>query len=122
MEQAFTGLFWSDETGAEFQPAYTSQSRALPIDLLQSCVVVDKAGVEIGNIEDIMIDLTSGRINYVVLSHGDWLNSKSVAIPWDALSVDIPGACLVLEKDLAQFEVAQLADPSLEDMPATAAG
>lgn len=116
MEQAFDGLFFGDDTATEFQPAYTNQSRALPVDLLQNCVVVDKAGEEIGDIEDIMIDLTTGRINYVVLSHGDWLSSKSIAIPWDALSVDIGGACLVLDKDLAQF----MDDPGHAEQPGAA--
>lgn len=42
---------------------------------------------DLGEVEEIMIDVDSGRISYVVLSHGGLLSigDKLFAIPWEAL-------------------------------------
>ena len=47
-------------------------------------------GETLGDIEDLMIDLDTGRIAYSVLSFGGVLGmgNKLFAIPWQAMSVD----------------------------------
>ena len=47
-------------------------------------------GERLGHIEDLMIDLDSGQIAYVVLSFGGFLGigNKLFAIPWQAFQLD----------------------------------
>jgi sporulation protein YlmC with PRC-barrel domain len=51
--------------------------------------VVNRAGDNIGKIEELMIDLENGRVAYDVVSHGGLLGigSKLFAIPWQALKL-----------------------------------
>ncbi len=78
-----------------------AEARTLRIDVLQNCLVVDKLGEEVGTVDDIVIDLASGRITHVLVSYGDWLNSKTAAVPWRALRVDRAAACLILQSDVS---------------------
>jgi sporulation protein YlmC with PRC-barrel domain len=52
--------------------------------------VVNSSGEDLGKIEAIMLDVTSGRIAYAVLSFGGFLGmgAKHFAIPWSALTLD----------------------------------
>ena len=52
--------------------------------------VVNLAGQDIGRIEELMIDVTTGRVAYAVLSFGGilGLGDKLFAVPWDALTLD----------------------------------
>jgi len=52
--------------------------------------VKNDAGDDLGKIEDLMIDVNSGRIAYAVLSFGGFLKmgNKLFAIPWEALELD----------------------------------
>lgn len=52
--------------------------------------VKNAAGDDLGKIEDIMLDLSSGRVAYAVLSFGSILGmgGKYFAIPWEALTID----------------------------------
>jgi len=58
---------------------------------------------DLGEIEDLMIDVNSGRIGYAVLSYGGVLgvNEKLFAVPWQSLTVTPQGDQIVLgvEKD-----------------------
>lgn len=60
--------------------------------------VKNPAGEDLGTIEDLMVDLNSGRIAYAVLSFGGWLGmgSKLFAIPWDSLTVDTADKSILL--------------------------
>src|SRR4029450_13729436 len=57
---------------------------------LDGDTVVNSAGEDLGKIEDIMLDVTAGRIAYAVLSFGGFLGKgdKLFAIPWSALTLD----------------------------------
>jgi sporulation protein YlmC with PRC-barrel domain len=63
--------------------------------------VVNRQGEKLGKIEDLMVDLNSGRIAYAVLSYGGFLGlgDKLFAIPWDALTVDTSNERFVLNVD-----------------------
>jgi sporulation protein YlmC with PRC-barrel domain len=52
--------------------------------------VVDQQGRDIGKIEELMIDVVTGRIAYAVLSFGGFLGigDKLFAMPWSSLTVD----------------------------------
>ena len=52
--------------------------------------VVNLNGENVGKIEELMIDVTTGRVAYAVLSFGGFLGfgSKLFALPWSALTVD----------------------------------
>ena len=52
--------------------------------------VVNLNGEHVGRIEELMIDVTTGRVAYAVLSFGGFLGlgSKLFALPWSAITVD----------------------------------
>src|SRR6202795_72839 len=52
--------------------------------------VVNASGEKLGRIEAIMLDVTTGRIAYAVLSFGGFLGmgAKLFAVPWSALTLD----------------------------------
>ena len=52
--------------------------------------VVNLAGEDIGRIEELMLDVTTGRVAYAVLSFGGFLGigNKLFALPWSAITVD----------------------------------
>lgn len=64
--------------------------RVLSASTLKGDSVVNASNEKLGTIEELMIDLSSGRIAYAVLSFGGFLGmgDKLFAIPWSALSVD----------------------------------
>lgn len=55
---------------------------------------------KLGKIDDIMIDITTGKIEYVVMAHGGFLtiNEKNFAIPWRELTVDTERKCFILNR------------------------
>lgn len=61
--------------------------------------VKNLAGETLGDIEDLVIDLESGRIAYSVLRFGGklGLGNKLFAIPWQALTLDPEKDCFLLD-------------------------
>jgi sporulation protein YlmC with PRC-barrel domain len=61
--------------------------------------VYNMDGEDLGEIEDIMLDVRSGRIAYAVLAFGGvmGIGEKFFAIPWSALTLDADRECLVLD-------------------------
>jgi sporulation protein YlmC with PRC-barrel domain len=85
--------------------------------------VKNAAGEDLGKIENLMIDLHSGRIAYAVLSFGGFLKmgNKLFAVPWEALKVDSVNKKIILAVDKSRLEDAtgfdkdnwpDMADPS----------
>lgn len=68
--------------------------------------VVNSAGEDLGKIEDIMLDVTAGRIAYAVLSFGGFLGmgDKLFAIPWSALTLDVANKCFILDVPKERLE------------------
>ena len=83
--------------------------------------VVNAAGDNLGKIEAIMLDVTSGRIAYAVLSFGGFLGmgSKLFAIPWGALTLDAREHGFILDVSKEKLENAEGFDkdhwPSMAD-------
>jgi sporulation protein YlmC with PRC-barrel domain len=63
--------------------------------------VINHQGETLGEIEEIMLDVRSGRIAYVVLAVGGVLGigEKYFAVPWRALTLDTDRNCFVLDAD-----------------------
>jgi sporulation protein YlmC with PRC-barrel domain len=61
--------------------------------------VVNRAGEDLGKIEELMIDLEDGRVAYAVLSFGGFLGmgGKFFAIPWQALSLRLRDHAFLLD-------------------------
>jgi sporulation protein YlmC with PRC-barrel domain len=85
--------------------------------------VVNAAGEDLGDIKAIMLDVTSGRIGYAVLSFGGvfGIGSKLFAIPWSALTLDADEKRFILDAPKERLEDApgfdkdhwpSMADPS----------
>jgi len=68
--------------------------------------VKNAAGEDLGKIEDLMVDLDSGRIAYAVLSFGGFLKmgNKLFAVPWQALQVDTANKQFILNVDKRVLE------------------
>ena len=58
-------------------------------------------GENIGTIEDLMIDVASGRVNYAILSFGGFLGmgDKLFAVPWANLDYDSAQGIFLMEAD-----------------------
>ena len=63
--------------------------------------VIDSAGERIGTVKDVMLDITVGKIQYVVIESGGFLGigEKFFAIPFGALRIDSKEEAFVLEQD-----------------------
>ena len=62
--------------------------------------VLTAAGEQLGNIEEIMLDLRNGRIAYAVLSFSGFpgIANKRFPVPWNALRVDPAEFILDIER------------------------
>lgn len=63
---------------------------------------------DLGKIEDLMIDLDTGRIAYAVLSFGGFLGmgDKYFAVPWMSLEIDLEEKCVRFDMDPDRLEKA----------------
>jgi sporulation protein YlmC with PRC-barrel domain len=64
--------------------------RLIAADKVNGTNVYNTAGEKIGSVEDVMIDKTSGRIAYAVMSFGGFLGmgEKHHPLPWSTLRYD----------------------------------
>jgi sporulation protein YlmC with PRC-barrel domain len=91
------------ETPAPTMKAYR---RVLSASTLASDRVVNARGEDIGKIDEIMIDVPTGRVAYAVLSFGGFLGmgDKLFAIPWSRLTLDEDNKVFLLDLDRATLE------------------
>ena len=82
--------------------------RTLSAGTLTGDRVVNGRNEELGKIQELMIDLRSGRVAYAVLSFGGFLGmgDKYFAIPWQAMRVDQVNRQVVLDVDKSRLESA----------------
>lgn len=77
-----------------------------PQRVASTTIIGDKvkngAGQEIGKIEDIVFDLTCGSVSYLVVSSGGFagIGDKFLAVPLDALTLDVQRKTFTLDLDL----------------------
>ncbi|MGH9736332.1 MAG: PRC-barrel domain-containing protein [Candidatus Acidiferrales bacterium] len=60
--------------------------------------VINTAREDLGSIDDLAIDASTGRVAYAILSFGGWLGmgNKYFAIPWEALNFNPSEKAVVL--------------------------
>lgn len=82
--------------------------RVLAASTLEGDKVRNSAGDDLGKVDEIMIDIPSGRIAYAVLSFGGVLRmgNKLFAVPWNSLRVDEDEKCFILDVDKQTLESA----------------
>ena len=80
--------------------------RVLAASTLTGDSVHNPAGEDLGNVDELMIDIPSGKIAYAVLSYGGilGLGNKLFAVPWSALKVDEDEKCFILDVDKHTLE------------------
>lgn len=63
-------------------------------------------GEDLGTIEDLMIDVNDGTVDYAVLSFGGFLGmgDKFFAVPLETMQVDTDQKCVVLNVDKDRLE------------------
>ena len=90
------------------------QPRILSASTLCGDPVVNDAGENLGQIEELMIDLENGRVAYAVLSFGGFLGigDKLFAIPFEALELDAAHHRFVLDVPREKLEKAPGFDKS----------
>lgn len=76
--------------------------------------VVNRAGENLGKIEELMLDLEKGRVAYAVLSFGGFLGlgDKHFALPFEALKLDANHDCFILDIDKEKLKNAPGFDKS----------
>lgn len=82
------------------------QRNVLSASTLAGDSVRNSAGEDLGKVDEIMIDLQSGKVAYAVLSFGGVLGmgNKLFAVPWSALKVDEDDKCFILDADKKTLE------------------
>jgi len=84
-------------------------NRAEPRPQMMSALTVagdsvrNSAGDDVGRIEDLVIDMATGRVNYAVLSFGGFLGvgGRLFAVPWEALERDDDSQAFILDIEKA---------------------
>lgn len=96
---------WSTDT-RDTDTGRKPYRRVLSASTLAGDRVRNSAGEDLGKVEEIMIDIPSGRVAYAVLSFGGFLGmgSKLFAVPWNALTVDENNHEFVMNVDKAALE------------------
>lgn len=84
----------------------TSTPRFLSASTLNGDSVKNHKDESLGDLKDIMIDTTNGKIAYGVLSFGGVLGmgEKLFAVPWEALKIDGANKQLLLNVDKDQLK------------------
>jgi sporulation protein YlmC with PRC-barrel domain len=123
---SYAGTTAGQSGGAAIIPGDTPTSNGpgpnvMDAATLKGDAVVNASGESLGKIEAIMLDVSSGRIAYAVLSFGGFLGigSKRFAIPWSALTLDAEEKRFVLDISKDRLENAPGFDddhwPSMAD-------
>jgi sporulation protein YlmC with PRC-barrel domain len=96
-----TGKIIKTDPGKRFRSVLSAST-------LEGDRVRNASGEDLGKIDEIMIDIPTGRIAYAVLSFGGFLGmgDRLFAIPWSVLKVDEDEKCLVLNVDKSLLEKA----------------
>ncbi|MET0680843.1 MAG: PRC-barrel domain-containing protein [Burkholderiales bacterium] len=73
--------------------------RVMASSTLEGDDVVNRQGEKLGKVDEIMLDVPSGRIAYAVLASGGFLGigDKLFAIPWRSLTLDPENKCFILD-------------------------
>jgi len=86
----------------------TKHPRCLSASTIAGDPVKNRAGEDLGEIKELMIDLVDGRVAYAVLSFGGFLGlgDKLFAVPFSAFQVDTENKCFILDMDKERLKAA----------------
>ena len=75
-------------------------------DTLVGNDVYNGQGEDLGDVKEIMLDMSTGRVSYAVLSFGGILGmgKKLFAVPWDALTLDTVNKRFTLNVEKERLE------------------
>ncbi len=108
------------ETGSK--PAEGQRISALMVEKIIGSKVINVKGETLGKIEDLVVDIDTGRIVYAVLDSGGFLGigSKLFPVPWESLAALPSEGIFFLNQSKEQMEKAPAFDkknlPNMEDM------
>lgn len=82
------------------------KNQLLSAGSLKDDTIKNSEGKDIGNIQEIMLNPQTGKIEYAVLSFGGFLGlgDKYFAVPWDALELNREEKCFRLDVDKEKLE------------------
>ncbi len=80
--------------------------RLMGANTLMGNDVYNEKEEDLGDIKEIMLDMTNGQVAYAVLSFGGFLGmgERLFAVPWDALKLDTENKRFILNVDKARLE------------------
>ncbi len=89
-------------------------TQVLSASTLKGDKVVNSVGEDLGSIDELMIELETGKVEYAVLALGGFLGigNKLFAVPWDVLHVDKDKKRFVLDVPRETLESAEGLDKS----------
>jgi hypothetical protein len=104
-----TAVWAADEfpRTTEYQRQSGSPTNINKASALIGMEVRNQSDEKLGKIEDIVLDLNSGRISYAVLNAGGPFRSKLVAVPVNAFTPGADQKHLLLNADKAKLEAAK---------------
>jgi hypothetical protein len=71
------------------------RNRTLSTRAAAPCPVRDLDGAPLGRVEELAIDVASGRVTAVTLAVGEGASVRFLTVPWEALGVDPEGSLLL---------------------------
>lgn len=80
-------------------PEPVSGPRLMGADTLVGNEVYNRDGEDLGQIKEIMLDMTNGTVSYAVLASGGFLGigERLFAVPWSALRINAEHKCIELD-------------------------
>ncbi len=95
-----------DSMPPAFRSHVDAPRQVVGMEVMRHGAVRSPAGDSLGKIEDIMVDLSNGRIAYAVLSFGGLfgIGNKLFILPWSALSFDRQANHFILDIDREVLE------------------
>lgn len=88
--------------------AAVTRAVILSASTLNGNEVCNKKDERLGTVQDIMLDMDSGRIRYAVMSSGGFLGmgDRLFAVPWGALKLDTHNKRFILDVDAERVKAA----------------
>jgi sporulation protein YlmC with PRC-barrel domain len=98
----------STYTGADGSVARQETQDLIASDKVEGTAVYDRSGNRIGDVYNFMVDKTSGKVAYAVISFGGFLGigEDYFPLPWNQLSFDTAMGGYVVDIDSDRLETA----------------
>lgn len=95
------GMYRVGKTDGDDEQRHGPGPALMGADTLVGNDVYNRKGDDLGDIQEIMLDMRSGQVGYAVLSFGGFLGvgDKLFAVPWSALTLDTENKRFVLDVD-----------------------